>query len=361
MKERFKNVDLLRFIFAVLIVMFHFRVCPTIRPIIEHALPGLRHCNVCVDFFFIMAGFFLFNTINTTLSTFEFTKKRFLRLAPLIWIFLIIMAIASIFTHAINFPLNGDILRGLLLHDIGFAPGPTSIGGGIHWFISVLFWVSLFYFYIAKIINKKYLNLTIWLLTIISLGLKLNYCNFNTGGHTTNIYYFINIGVLRGLYGIGIGYFISQLYKSGFLQKCSRNIEHIISFLEIYCIGFLTYFLLSTKVLPGKSGFLYIVIFSIIFYLFLIKKGFVSKLFDNNLSVKLGAYSYAIYVMHPLITPIFNKYIYITANHTVMNHIKIFYIFEILLAIILGITIHHFFEKPINKLISSKLAKNKVL
>lgn len=360
MKEKFKNIELLRFIFAVLIIMFHFRVCPTIRPIIEHALPGLYHCNVCVDFFFIMAGFFLFNTINTTQPTFEFAQKRFFRLAPLLWLFIFFQYLLSITIHT-SFSLDGSILKLLLLHNIGFAPNTGGPGSIVTWFISAIFWTSLFYFYITKIIDKKYLNLVISLITICSLGLLLNYSDFNTGGNTTNIYYFINTGILRGLYGIGIGYFISMLYKSNFLKNCSKKVQYLISFLEIFCIGFLTHFLLSNKVLPGKSGFLYIVIFSILFYLFLIKKGIISKLLNNDLSVKLGAYSYAIYVMHPLIGTIFNKYIFISSNQFIMNHIKLFYTSEILTAIIFSIIIHHLFEKPINKLISIKLAKNKVL
>lgn len=361
MKEKFKNIELLRFIFAVLIVMFHFRNCTAIKPVIAHALPGLCHCNVCVDFFFIIAGFFLFYLINTTQSTFEFAKKRFFRLAPMVWIFLIIISILSIFFDFIHFSVVTNIPRIFLLSNIGFAPAPSSIAGVIHWFIPVLFWVTLFYFYITKIIDKKYLNLVMWLITIISLGLSLNYHNFNTGGNTTNICYFINTGILRGLYGMGIGYFISKAYKSGFLQKCSTITKYIISFVEIYCIGFLAHYMLSVKDLPAKSGFLYLVIFSILFYLFLVKKGFVSKLFENNLSQKLGAYSYSIYVTHPIIDIFFKKLIFIQSNTNAMNHIKLFYSLEVILAVVLGIIIHYLCEKPVNKLISRKLAKNKVL
>lgn len=353
MKERFKNIDLLRFVFAILIVMFHARHA-VIKGTLEHVLPGLKHCNACVEFFFMIAGFFLFYTINTKQSTFEFAKKRFLRLAPLVWFFLVIVAILSFFISYIQFPDTSNILRVFLLNNIGFAPPVKGIGAIIHWFIPVLFWVSLFYFYITKIIDKKYLNLIMWLITIISLGMKLNNSNFLTCGNAANIYYFINIGILRGLYGMGIGYFIAQLYKSGFLHKCSKVWYYIISGLEIYCIIFLTYYLLFTSRLPGQSGFLYILIFSILFYLFLIKKGFISKLFDNNISAKLGSYSYAIYVMHPLITSIFAKLVYIQANSTVMTHIMPVYCFEIILAVLTGILTHYIFEKPINKLIKSK-------
>lgn len=361
MKERFKNIELLRFIFAVLIVMFHFRYGAAIRPTIERAFPGLYHCNVCVEFFFIIAGFFLFHTINTAQSTFEFAKKRFLRLAPLVWVFLVIVAILSIFFNFIHFSLTEEILRIFLLHDIGFAPQMPKLGYVRHWFVAVLFWVSLFYFYIAKIIDKKYFNLVVWLITIISLSLLLNHAKFFTGGNASNIYDFINIGISRGLYGMGIGYFISELYKSGFLKNCSKIGSYIITGLETYCIIFLAHYMLSVKELPAKSAFLHILIFSILFYLFLIKKGFISKLFENNLSTKLGAYSYAIYIMHSIIDPIFNHTVFIPAHEFVMTHILLIYGIEVVLAVLLGIITHHVFEKPINKYINTKLAKNKVL
>lgn len=237
-----------------------------------HSIPGVVHCEVCVDFFFIIAGFFLFYTINTTQSIFEFAKKRFLRLAPLVWVFLSITAILSIFINSITPPGTGDILRIFLLNDIGFAPLGRTCGYWVHWFVPVIFWVSIFYFYITKIIDKKYLNLIIWLITIISLGLYLNHGNYNTGGNITQIFYFVNVGVLRGLFGMGIGYFILHIYKSGFLQNCGKWGKYLISIAEIYCVGFLTHYLLSTKSLPGKSAFLYFIIFQYYSIYFLSKK-----------------------------------------------------------------------------------------
>ncbi len=340
--KRFRNIDLLRFIFAVLIVIFHIGNSNYTHDLLHHALPGIVHCNICVDFFFIMAGFFLFNTINTAQSTFEFAKKRFLRLAPLIWIFVLISFLSSlIFNTAFSFDKN--ITKLFLLNNLGFDPGMHVL-----WFVSVLFWVSLFYFYLEKITDKKYLNLIIWLITVSCFGMHLHYTNFSTGGNTNNICYFINVGVLRGLYGIGIGYFISMIYKIGFLQKCTKFQAYVITTVEAFCLIFLTHYMLSTSKLPGKSGFLYILIFCILFYLFLISKGFLSKFFNNNLSTILGSTSYAIYVMHYIVIPIFDKKIF---PH--FNNIALITIIEILSCILFGVITHYFIEKPLTQ----KLAK----
>lgn len=360
MKERFKNIDFLKFVFAVMVVMFHLRLNPLVVTEINQLIPGIFHFNVCVDFFFIIAGFFMFFKIDTTESVFNFAQKRFLRLAPLLWLFVFLQLVLSLIIHT-SFSLDGNILKLFLLHNIGFTPNTGGEGSVVTWFISSLFWVSVFYFYLAKIIDKNYFNFIIWITTICSLGLFLNYNNFNTGGNTSNIFFFINIGILRGLYGMGIGYFISLIYKNKFLQTtCSKLTTTIISAVEIFCIGFLGYYLFFTKTLPGKSGFLYMLIFSIIFYLFLIRKGLISKLLNNNLSVILGKYSYSIYVMQMLIFVIFNKLIWVKSNTFVMNNLKMVYCMEVLCAILFGALIYYIFEKPINKLISTKLAKNKV-
>ncbi len=345
MSERIKNVDGLRFILIILIVLYHAKnISFGIGHTLKDYLPGIIHCDVCVDFFFIIAGFFLFYNQKKETDTFKYATKRFLRLAPLIWFFILCTMIISIFINN-HFSFDGNILRIFLMNNIGF--GGTWTGGdgcNVSWFVSVLFWVSLFYFYIAKIFEKKYLNLIIWMIIVFSLGYYLNWHKFTTGAHTPNIYYVLNVGVLRGLTGLGIGYFINELYQNRFLQNISKKGNVVLSGLEIFLSGFLGYFLIFTDKLPGKSSVVYIVIFSILLYLFLIRKGVLSKLLNNNVSTMLGSYTYAIYVMHPLILNKSMKFLYPENSYT--GSITI-----IICCIIIGILTHYIFEKPINKFI----------
>lgn len=348
--KRYNNIDLLRFIFAVLIVMFHFSRGEYFT--INQTLSGLNRCNVCVDFFFIISGFFLFNKINLKQSISEFAIKRFLRLAPLVWVFLAIMFISSLFIKNIHFSLAHNILRMLLLHDIGFGPITGGIGAHVHWFVSAIFWVSLFYYYLAKLIDKKYLDFIVWIITICSLGLYLNWAQFGTGGNVNTVFGFINIGIIRGIFGIGIGYFISNLYNSGFLQNCTRKLFVIITIVEGYLVGFFIHYLIFTDRLPSSTSMLYFVSFSILFYLFLIKKGLISNLLNRNFGVKLGAISYAIYIIHPIIPHIVTNSIH---SSYLNSHKTIYYFLLVTLSIIAGIFIHLVFEKPINAKIKTLL------
>ena len=344
---RLKNIDIFRFIFAVLIVMFHGQNLINMPKI----LGGIKHCNVCVEFFFIISGFFLFYYIDKYKDTWHFIKKRFFRLAPNIWLSIVIVMILSIFIKEIYFNFEGNILRFFLLHNIGLAPKTGGTGLVHDWFISCLFWVSIFYFYIYKIFDKKYLNLILWIITILSFTIYIQYNHFEPGKHIENIYYIFNIGICRALGAMGLGYFINMAFRKGILKNSN---VHFISFIEIFVFADLFYYLIRCKGLPGESLIIYVLLFSILFYLFLIKRGILSKLFDNNISVFLGKYAYSIYCFHGIILALFKIYF---KHHQgiILIHPYLSYSIQVLCAIIFGIILYHIFEKPVNYLVKKML------
>ena len=355
MENRIKNVDFLRFIFAVMIVMYHIRNYNALH-VSNFGLAGIDNWCICVDFFFIISGFFLFKNFNIATDTFDFAKKRFLRLAPLVWLVILLFAIINLFVN-VNYTFDGNILRLFLLNCIGVTRS-VEIGGeklGVTWFVSVLFWVSLFYFYLAKILEKKYLNLTIWIIIFFSYCMYLNRSNFVFGSISANIYSVFNKGMLRGFAGIGVGYFLSMFYNSGFLKTVTKFEKIVISVVEIILAYYLFYNLMFNPHIIGSTHITYILLFIILFYLFLTKNGIISKLLDNNFSELLGSWSYAIFVMHIFILAIFRRIIYVKNILFVENNLFIFFICYIISAILFGIIVHYIFEKPINKLIKNKL------
>ena len=348
-KIRKNNIELLRFVFAVLIVMIHFSVFQN-TDFTTDFLKGIKHCNICVEFFFIMAGYFLFQTINLKQDTFDFMKHRFFRLAPLIWVYIVLSAIFSAIFH-FKFSYYGNILRLFLLNNLGFAPMTGGAFCGVSWFVSVLFWVSIFYFYISKIFEKKYVNLIIWIITVCSLGIFLNNNNYGFGGHVTNTALLFNIGILRGLYGMGIGYFLSMLKERKLLEECTSNLSKcVFSILELGLFGVIMYYSIFSDKVLGKSSFVIVFLFSIMFYLFIIQKGILSKFLDNNVSGWLGQSSYAIYIMHPLVVSVCQS-IMKHNIHYVQAHPYYIYFSEVLIAVIFGVISFYVFEKPVNRLV----------
>lgn len=247
------------------------------------------------------------------------------------------------FIKGMNFNINNNILSIFLLNSIGFSriKGATSQ----EWFVAALFWTSLFYFYIYKIFEKKIFNLITWIITIISLSFIINVSYPKFAGNDYISYIIINHGIMRALAGIGLGYFISMLYNSNFLFKIKTNIY--ISILEIYCFCFLLFYI------PGNY-FLYIVIFSILFYLFLIRKGVLSRLLNYNILSKLGAYSYSIYIMHILVYNILKYTIAIPNTKFILTQPFLFLSLAITTSVIVGILTYYSFEKPVTKYLKSK-------
>lgn len=350
--KRHYNVDFLKFIFVISIIFFHCVRSYWGAPILTD-FPGLIRGNVCVDFFFIIGGFFLFSLINKEEDTFSFIKKKFFRLAPLLWISTIFLYIMSLFFSQIEFVFTNNILRCLLLTHLGVT-GKAQMISSIPWFVSVYFWVSVFYFYLNKLLNKKTLNFVIALIIYIGFVLFLKAIGETTGGVSKISFGFINIGVLRGLIGFGIGYIIAMIYKSNFLFNVSKIGKLFISLIEILIVYFLINHLIFTDHMPGGSLFTFSFLFSVLFYCFLIKKGFISRILDNKWLGYLGNYSYAIYIIHWIVMKFFQYVVYDHHQAYYSHHQITLILYITAVSIVLSIFLHNFVEKPAYKYLRNK-------
>lgn len=347
----FKNLGFLKFSVMLCVIMHHSRD-------IYHLpawLGNLQNCLVCPDLFFIMSGFLLFYTFNNNLSTFDYAKKRFFRLAPNLWFLVLIMLILTLYIPSIGSHFNDNILRIFLLHCVGFEPMSGGTYMNITWYISALFWVSLFYFYIAKIFDKKYLNLIIGLIVMSCYALYMQHTSFLAGGHIENYYLIFNGGVCKALASMGLGYFICMAYKMGVLQNVGNVGNLIISISELYIISFLVYYLIFADNIPGQSEMVLIVLFAILFYLFLIKKGFLSKLLENNIMNMLGNYVYSMYCFQIIVLAIFFRYVYVNCYQAILLHPFRFFAIEVAIATLLGIVLYYIFERPVANYFKIKL------
>ncbi len=344
-KERFYNVDFFRFVLILVIMFYHFGLSlKNIDPFFAKIHSHFCHGFICVEFFFIISGFFLFKNINRDEDTITFIKKKLIRLLPVKYFALIGCCIASIFSKKIIL-FNQIIIPLLLLNNIGFDKMPMV--SPEFWYISVLFWISLFYFYINKLLNKKWLNVFLWLIVVFSCSIILN-CNYPDYARLfENNYLIINQGVVRGLFGIGLGYFIAMLYKSNFMKDSTRLNKLFISAIEIYSLSFLVYYLAISSKVPGNNYLNYIIIFSLLFYLMLIKQGLISKLLDNKILAKLGQYTYSLYVIHCLIFRIYKPF-------CLKFSPEVYVILCISTAITSGILTFYFIEKPAAKYLKEK-------
>lgn len=207
---KIKNIEFLRFIFAVFIVYFHLvagYLYIKLGDSVELYNKLHNHCNgqLCVEYFFVIAGFFLITKTNFNIDIIDFAKKKIMRLWPVLAFTIGLYWILSLFTP-IEFCKYSNLLTILLIDNVGIN---TAFGNMIStWFVSALFWCTLLYFYILKNVTSKHVNFLILLLVILALSAKIH----SNGMSSKDVFVLNNIGLLRGIYCIGLGYFIGKIF-----------------------------------------------------------------------------------------------------------------------------------------------------
>ena len=349
MSEKLKNIEFLRFLFILSIISVHIRKPLKMFfdniPYYQTLYDNFRYASKAVDYFFIIAGFFLFFKTDFSQRFVDFAKHKLIRLMPMVIFSLVLCGILSMFTP-IGYSFNEGIFSILTLGNVGLTRQYPPIGAT--WFISALFWTMCFYFYFYKIADKRWFNLICACTIFFCYAMYLN----SSGQCHFNVAYVFNRGMIRAFAGIGIGYFISMIYKENIetIKNWSLNIWQKICFTAAE--GYLLCWLLWHTFLHHMKydNFLILILgFIGLFILFLMKKGWISQILNNNFSVFLGQFTFSIFLTHMLITKLWK--IYICEGHSewvIANPIlNIFGVYAV--SILFGILAFYLFEKPVTR------------
>lgn len=210
---KIKNIEFLRFIFAVFIVYFHLFSGSSyffkyLSPYIDLYKKIYDNCcgYLCVEYFFIIAGFFLIIKTNFNNNIIDFAKKKIMRLWPALAAVTGLYYVISLCTP-ITFYKYTNIMTLLMVNHIGLNIG---ISNNVPlWFIIVLFWCSILYFYIIKNFSEKHANFIIAIISILAFSARIH----TLGVSTKNVFILNDVDVLRGLYCLGIGYFVGKMWS----------------------------------------------------------------------------------------------------------------------------------------------------
>ncbi len=361
-KEKLKNIEILRFIGANAIILHHFiwgkiSLCHKYLadvPLYANIYPNFSKAMLWCDFFFIISGFFLFWKTDFSISFIDFFKKKLIRFYPLM-IFLVFCFLTLDWLNLCTLKKYDNFFYLFLINNTGFFE-PNYWGALRHtWFIAALFWTTMLFFYLRKTISEQWMNL------IMGLGICFSYTFLlSTTINPPSLYYhFINIGILRAIGGLSIGYFIAKFYTNYKSTTCTKFSWETITFtlLELYCL----YFIIKKTmlgVLHYTNWLIYIIIFTILFILFLLKKGYISQILNNQISVFLGRYTFAIYMIHMWIQEIFSQKVWIYKDF-VISHPILNLIIPYILALFVAVLTYHFVEQPAAKLLNKLWFKNK--
>ena len=353
MREKLKNIEFLRFILVEILVLFHlrdflFRVYSDISEY-KYMDYALINGEQIVDFFFIISGFFLVYTFKN-ISTYDFIKKKIMRLFPTMFVVAVLYWIESKLGY-IQFNMGTTILSDLLLFN---STGLVTTKGTMSavWFVGVLFWVSIFYFYLIRYFDKKYVCFMIALMSWIGYTLLIQSRHGSLNGNSiTIIYSFLSRGLIRGIAGVGLGCFLAYFYFDHIKKNNSKGNIYGYSCLEavllVYTFSHMTFY---RK--PINDELMYIILFCLILILFLIQKGMISRLLNNNYSMYLGRYSFCIFISHGLFLRIIKQIFPASFIH---SHIILTPVLFLCICSLFAVVLHHFVEVPGAKLMKKLL------
>lgn len=127
----------------------------------------------------------------------------------------------------------------------------------------------------------------------------------------------------------------------------------MISFVEFYCLIFLLNNF-AFHIMSYKNVMIYVFTFSILLILFVFKKGLLSNLLNNDISVCLGKYAYSIYVMQQVSFYLLKISLWKYQN-LVYTHVGVVLFISLLFSVLVGILVYHLIEKPCSTFLKNKL------
>ncbi len=362
--QRIKNIEILRIIGCVAIVMLHFFSHHLGSkygniPIYHHLKLMTSNGQKAVDLFFILSGCFFAITFNKNIDIWDFLKKKLIRLYPVLLFVIGGMFILSLF-HFTKFDFYSCILclfglNGTILSlKIGYIE--------VFWYVSVMLWTLLLYFYLLKHYEQKNINLLAFLAVFICYGIIIQARQGHISGPNVVFGHLYQFSTLRGLGGISLGYLLGNWYKNNaeliknYIPTWKQKI--FLTSLEFVCLFFIINNLIFHKI-KFDNDIIFILTFALIIFLFLLNKGYISKILDNDICSKFSKYTYSIYMTHSTIikTLLINtiwKHTSIVTTHPNINIVIIF-----LSTIVFGILTYHLIEVPCLQYLLHKYSSNK--
>lgn len=288
----FPNIDILRFIAALSVMLFHY-FSYTLRNNHDFLSIYIKHGYLGVELFFIISGFVIFFSLNKNIK--DYAVARFLRLYPIFWILCTITYVLTlIYTPETALNVKYYLLNMLMINDNKTA----FLIDGVYWTLTqeLIFYIFIGVFvYLFNIKRIKYFYLT-WII--------ISFATFYFG-FENNIISKILLTRYAGYFSFGG--LCAMLYNK------KDYIKNIWDRYLIY-IGLFTSFLLpiytseklktSAASITNKFGVFYIeqyIILLVLLILFILSI-YSNKYFTNNkfikISIILGTITYPLYLIH---------------------------------------------------------------
>ncbi len=306
----YNNLDGIRAIAVLMVMIFHF--FPAVNE--GTLLPFLKKISIFgqtgVTLFFVLSGFLitriLINTKHKNNYFLNFYMRRFLRIFPLYYFFLVLSY--YIFPIILNLKIpsfSQQIYYFTYLQNFAMTFHWDSIGPGHFWSLAVeehfyIFWPILVYFLSISKLKK-----TIYFIIFFAFVLRIVFVINNL-----NVFYF----TFTRIDALAIGSLLAVFEKKEYIKQTNA-----IKFLSVLIISVIMLAILGVS-FPEKGNnivqitkflFLATLYFGLLGYLISInKENIVNRILRSHFFSFTGKISYGLYVYHPISLVFFVHFFY---------------------------------------------------
>lgn len=299
-KKRNGEIDLLKFVFSVIIVLFHtfhYNEIDGIRPFIGG--------NVAVEFFFLVSGFLMAQSASRVRleqsglggETKNFMFRKIRGLFPefgIAWIIgFIVMQLAEESVSIVS--IIKDFLTGLWELFFLRMSGLTDFRANVvTWYISAMLLAMLVLYPLLIKYKDTFFYIIAPCVSIFLLGYICKTVGHLGGPTKWDGFYFR--GVLRAFAELSLGCILWKISQTMLRFQYTRLARTLFSIIELFGYAFCVYWMFGHK--SSKMSFVLIMIMAICLTLTFSHVGIAAPLFDNGVCYLLGKISFALYIGH---------------------------------------------------------------
>ena len=298
MKKRSGNLDLLKFLFSLMIVFFHGKNLATTE---SYIFPG---GSIAVEFFFIVSGVLMARAActyemqeNLGKDTFVFMKHKISGLLPNYYIaFVIAFAVVHrgvTSLTSLSRSLASSLWEALLLINTGLRPSKSVCNGPV-WYLSAMLLAMCIIWPIMRKFKDTFFYAIAPISAVFLMG--ITYQNWSSFGGASIWLGFTSKGTVRAFMGIllgCVGYKVSEYLKKQEFTTLSR-----ILFAIVEISGYAAIFVVSFFKGRGDMDWLELLVLTVCITITFSNVSVWAGWFSHPIFNWLGVFSYSLYLGH---------------------------------------------------------------
>lgn len=298
MKKRSGNLDLLKFLFSLMILMFHGKNLATSE---NYIFPG---GSIAVEFFFVVSGVLMAKAASSYVmqdnlgkDTFVFMKHKISGLMPNYYVaFVIAFLVLHRGTTSVSVlikDLTSSVWELLLVINSGLRPSKSVCNGPV-WYLSAMLLAMCIIWPIMRKLKDTFFYVIAPISALFLMG--ITYQNWKSFGGQSIWLGCISKGTVRAFMSILLGcvaYKISEYLKQKEFTNLSKILFSIVEFL-----GYAAVFVVSFFIGRGKEDWFLLLVLAVCITITVSNVSIWADWFSHPIFNWLGIFSYSLYLGH---------------------------------------------------------------